>query len=147
MEARLVVDASLAFKWLITEHDTAVADKLAQDWNAAGIQLLAPPLLLAELANGIHRRIRDDHMKFDDGLKAFARILAFQVEITDTSALWGRALEVASELGQDAVYDSIYLALAESLDCQLWTADGRFYRAARDHHPRVHWLGEVASPG
>ena len=45
----------------------------------------------------------------------------------------GRALELATQLNQTAAYDSHYLALAETLNCALWTADARFYRAAPRH--------------
>jgi predicted nucleic acid-binding protein len=43
----LVVDASVAFKWLVNEPGTA--DALALP--GAGIPLLAPELILAELCN------------------------------------------------------------------------------------------------
>ena len=47
---------------------------------------------------------------------------------------------------QPAVYDSIYLALAEALDGELWTADERFYRAASPQFSNVRWLGEANVP-
>jgi predicted nucleic acid-binding protein len=46
-----------------------------------------------------------------------------------------RAIEIAALTGQRASYDSHYLALAERLGCELWTADDRFRDAARG--PRV----------
>jgi predicted nucleic acid-binding protein len=50
-------------------------------------------------------------------------------------------MELTAELKQDAVYDAHYLALAEALNCELWTADERFYRAAISGHTQVKWLG------
>lgn len=38
-----------------------------------------------------------------------------------------------------------YLALAEALDCELWTADERFYRAASSGHTRVRWIGSFTA--
>ena len=52
-------------------------------------------------------------------------------------------MEIASELGQGAVYDSHYLALAELLNCELWTADERFYRATATNWPNVRWIGSI----
>ena len=40
-----------------------------------------------------------------------------------------RAYEWALQLKRAASYDSSYLALAESLGCELWTADARLQRA------------------
>ena len=54
-----------------------------------------------------------------------------------------RAIELAGDLGQGAAYDSHYLALAEFLECDMWTADGRFYRSAGRGIERVRWIGEL----
>ena len=60
--------------------------------------------------------------------------------------LHGRSLELASLLDQGPVYDAHYLVLAEALECELWTADERFYVAARSVAQNVHWLGEFVVP-
>lgn len=49
---------------------------------------------------------------------------------------------MADQLRQDAAYDAHYLALAETLNCDLWTADERFYRAASATFKFVKWLAE-----
>lgn len=54
-----------------------------------------------------------------------------------------RAIEIAYATGQKATYDAFYVALAEMLGCELWTADERFWRAASPAIPFVRWLGEV----
>ena len=58
-----------------------------------------------------------------------------------------RALELASQLDQRDAYDSHYLALAEELDCDFWTADARFYRAAGSLVDRIRLLGSVTFDG
>ena len=71
------------------------------------------------------------------------RMMQFPFAIEESRHLIPRTLELASQLGQGAVYDSHYLALAESLDCELWTADERFQRAARERFPRVRLLADL----
>lgn len=51
---RLVVDASVAVKWLIEEPASELADRLLDDDH----DLLAPELLLAEVLNAAWRRQR-----------------------------------------------------------------------------------------
>ena len=58
-----------------------------------------------------------------------------------------RALELASRLNQGAICDAHYLALAETLDCELWTADDKFFRAASPVAENVRWIGEFVTPG
>ena len=138
----VVVDASLAFKWIVTEHDSELADALAESWSSAGIRKVAPTYLLAEVANAVHRRIAKEDLSVDGGVLAFERMLRSDIEIVNSSNQWGRALRLATELKQGAVYDAHYLALAESLDCELWTADAHFHGAARGQYPRVRLLAE-----
>ena len=57
-----------------------------------------------------------------------------------------QALEIAHRFAQGAIYDSQYLALADYLDCELWTADERFWNSTKAAFPRVHWIGEVVIP-
>jgi predicted nucleic acid-binding protein len=43
---------------------------------------------------------------------------------------------------QRSVYDSWYLALAEELGSEFWTADQKLYNAVKDRLPFVKWLGD-----
>ena len=72
-------------------------------------------------------------------------LMSLEIELYETEHLHHRALELASQLNQGAAYDSHYLALAETLACDLWTADQRLQRTASPLPPAVHWLGELAS--
>ena len=44
------------------------------------------------------------------------------------------------------MYDAHYLALAEALDCEFWTADEKLVRMATPIAGNVRWIGEFASP-
>ena len=58
---RLVVDASVAVKWLVTEPDSDIARELA----AGGDDLHAPRLMTSEIANTLWRKTRSgrDHAR------------------------------------------------------------------------------------
>ena len=69
-------------------------------------------------------------------------LLSSRLELHEPPHLHRRALELASRFGQGAAYDAHYLALAETLGCELWTADEKFFRAARGEATSVRWIGE-----
>ncbi|MCL6560570.1 MAG: type II toxin-antitoxin system VapC family toxin [Firmicutes bacterium] len=60
-----------------------------------------------------------------------------------TEALHQSALEWAAHLGLPATYDSYYLALADSLGCEFWTADERLYNTVKERVAWVHYLNET----
>lgn len=126
----MVIDASVAVKWFLPEQDSENALLLA-----ANHQLRAPPLLMAEVGNAIWKKLR--HGELIEKLDAFARHadLGQVVEIVEgrTSELAVRALELALMLDH-AIYDCVYLALAEADDDVLITADVKFLRKVEATH-------------
>ena len=140
MNGHAVVDASVATKWLIDEPDTDKADALAQSWVRSGIQPVAPYLMPVEVANVLHQRVRKGRVSRQEAARLIQRLLDSGVEFREPAGLHTRAIELASQLGQSAVYDAHYLALAEMIDCELWTADQRYYRAVRSAYPRARLL-------
>ena len=144
MSDYVVVDASVAVKWLVREADSVEALELVTSWSAAGVTLVAPYLMPAEVANALHKRVLGEELSVAAAARQIELLLASGVELIETPSLHVRALAIASELNQSAAYDAHYLVLAEELDCDLWTADARFYRAAAPTVDRVRLLGAAA---
>ena len=138
----VVVDASLVFKWLVNEAHSDEADALLRSWDRQGVRPAAPHLLPFEVANALHKRVLRGELTTDDAADLIGRLLTSQVDLHETPDLHGRALQLASELDQGAAYDAHYLALAETLGCELWTADERFFRAASAVSSNMRWIGE-----
>ena len=109
-------------------------------WASQGTRSAAPYFMPVEVANALHRRVVRAEMSVHDGVRLIETLLSSGLELHETPSLHSRTLELASRLKQGAVYDAHYLALAETLDCDLWTADEKFYRAASpvtEQHPLV----------
>ena len=145
MNGLIVVDASLAVKWLVEEEGSGTAAALAQFWRNEGTKLVAPPLMAIEVANALHRRVVRGELSVADAGRLLENLLTSGIELRENPALLRRTLELANQIRQGAVYDSYYLALAESLGCELWTADEKFFRAAVPVAPNVHRLGEFVA--
>lgn len=142
-----VVDASVAIKWFVKEEDSDNATALARFWADEGTRLAAPFLMPFEVANALHRRVARGELEVSGAADLMQDLMSIGIEFYEPSGLHGKAFELASLLGQGAVYDSHCLALAETLDCEFWTADRRFYRAASPVVPNVRWIGEFVAPG
>jgi predicted nucleic acid-binding protein len=139
------VDASLAVKWLVEEKDSKRAAALGGFWRDQGTKPVAPHLMAIEVANALHRRVARGELSVATAARLVENLLTSGVELRETSSLYRRTLELALQLRQGAVYNSHYLALAESLNCDLWTADERFFRAAVALTPNIHQLGEFVT--
>ena len=142
MNEFVVVDASLVLKWLIEEEDSEQADDLLQRWRDEGVQLIAPHLMVFEAVNALHQRVLSDHFTVQRAASIVDDLISSEITLHDDPPIHRRALELANLLGQRAAYDAHYLALAERRECDLWTADARFHRAAATVTDRVRLLRE-----
>ena len=124
-----VVDASVAVKWLAAEEWSDESSSLLQ----AGLTLIAPELLFAEVSNALwamHRRgdiTRDDLADATDALRAAPVTIPLSMR-----QLAAAATRLAVDLGHP-VYDCFYLALAIHEQYAVITADTRFHDKVRDH--------------
>ena len=116
----VVVDASLAVKWLVEEDDSDKAHAALQSWVAQDIARIAPNLIPFEVANALHRHVLRGGFNVGDSARMIARLLESRLELHQPPGLHVRALQLASQLKQNAAYDTHYLALAESFGCELW---------------------------
>jgi predicted nucleic acid-binding protein len=114
----VVVDASVALKWFVTEDGSEAARSLH------GAALLAPELIVAEVANGLWRMARCSRLLPEAPRLALARLPRYFAVLEPLAGLAVRASEIAAELDHP-VYDAFYLALAEANRTVVVTADRR----------------------
>ena len=117
----LVVDASVALKWVLDEP----GDREARAIIETGEPLIAPELIVAEVVNAAWRRWVSGEIVARQAAVIAAEIPRVFAELLAIEPLRMRALEIATELKHPA-YDCFYLALAEARDARLVTADRRF---------------------
>jgi predicted nucleic acid-binding protein len=124
---RLVVDSSVVIKWSVPEvHSTDALRFLDPD-----LERDAPELLLAELSNILWKKVGRNELTRDQAERIAADVGQADVTIHPMAPIFGRALQIAIETGRSA-YDSMYLALAESLSTRVVTADRRLYNALQN---------------
>ncbi len=133
----VVVDVSLALKWMLDEPGSGAALILLGEWERARVQPIVPSWFACEAANALLQRVLRNELTVDEAQQSHGALLALVLVLGDEPADAIRALGIAHEFGQKQVYDAQYAALAERLGCDLWTADTRFGTAA---HPTLAWI-------
>jgi predicted nucleic acid-binding protein len=122
----LVVDASVAAKWVLPEPES---DRAEQLWTS-GEALIAPALVVAEIGNAVWKRAARGELGTADALRALEDAVLLFHEIAPMTPLAARATEMAIEL-RHPVYDCFYLALAERERATIVSADSRLLAAAK----------------
>lgn len=139
-----VVDANIAVNSALNLSET-----LEHFWNRINqeqVTICAPRLWMSETTSAVRTYLARDQINAEEAEQALQTIHALGVEIIDEDkALCLRAFELAGMLGQSKAYDAFYLAIAEKLEAEFWTADERLRNRCRDDLGLgwVHWVNEL----
>jgi predicted nucleic acid-binding protein len=91
----LVVDCSVAAKWVLAEPDAWQATELLESDRSGKVSLVAPDLLLTEFASLIAKRARRKQLPVDQAHQMFWIIEHSDLEFVETRRLLVAALELA----------------------------------------------------
>ena len=126
----LVIDASIAVKWLIAEADAPEARALRQRGRC-----MAPDLLIVQGAQILWKKVRRGELSAKEAHFAARLLQGIDMELVPTRPLLDATMRLALELDHPP-YDCIYLALALAAECRLVTVDsvllGKLARAERE---------------
>lgn len=122
----MVVDASVAVKWVVPEAGSDAATDLL------GRELSAPTLWLAEAASALRKKKRRGEITEDEARERAQDLADAPIEPIELPILLPSAMRIASELDH-SIYDCFYLAAALLRDAPLVTADRRFVAKLAGH--------------
>jgi predicted nucleic acid-binding protein len=139
----IVVDASVAVKWLIAEPN----DKHALAILGGFEPLVAPDLILLEVASAISRRTRDQRLAEHVATELYGkwkRILdEDELSIRSLADVIDRAFRISTSIAHP-VADCVYIACAEAFGASLLTADVALFDRGRKAYPQISFLGKAA---
>ena len=145
MDTPLCVDASVVVRLLV---DTAESDRVQQlweKWEVEGRALVAPSMLYYEVTNALYRYERGGFLTADEVQQGLVLASGLQIHLLSDPALHLEAAVLARSLSLSAAYDSHYLALAQRLGAEFWTADRRLTRQVGPALPFVRCV--IEGPG
>jgi predicted nucleic acid-binding protein len=124
----LVLDASFAFRLIVPGPRQNAYESLMTGWKRDGYESCAPTLWVYEMTLALCKVVRLGQLSVDDGRRALAQSQRLHLHLIPTDDAQARlAFDWTFRLNRTAAYDSFYLALAETLGCELWTADQRLH--------------------
>ncbi len=129
MRETLVVDASVAVKWVVEESGSASAVALRSSY-----EFLAPDLIVAECANILWKKAMRNELAREEAIVAAKLLARSGMALVSSRGLAEAATALAVDLRHPA-YDCIYLALARERRCRLVTADRRLVTVVRERGP------------
>jgi len=133
----LCVDANLVIRLIVDPKDKVIW-KMWEQWDADRRQIAAPTLLYYEVSNALYRYQQAGMMSSSAVRKALKAALALPIRLYGDQELHRRALDMAERFSLPAAYDAHYLALAEWIGGEFWTADRRLAWAVQDDLPWVY---------
>jgi predicted nucleic acid-binding protein len=138
---RIVIDASIAVKWQLSdEADAACALEMLHDYAAEKLVFVAPQIWQYEIANVFNKAVSIGRLTETEGRNAVDMLCALEIELIAFPPPL-EAYTLARKY-QRSVFDSLYLAAAETNGIHLWTSDRKLYNTIRDRFSFVRWIGD-----
>jgi predicted nucleic acid-binding protein len=122
----LVIDASVAAKWVLPEAGSECALALRKETG----DLIAPTFIAAEVANVAWKYARRGELSGADAITAVRMAIGAFARLIPFDELLQPAIEIAVRL-RHPVYDCFYLVLADREGAILVTADDDQFQLAR----------------
>lgn len=143
---RIVVDANIVTALAIPLPYSAEASQIMEQWKHENVEIYAPVLLDYEVSSALRKAVALSILLPGDVRNTLEKINQLNIhKVPPTIELQRKAVDWATRLGQFVAYDAHYLAVAEQMDTDLWTADKNLAMASRDAGISwVWWIREKA---
>ena len=117
----VVVDANVVVKWFNVEEYSEKAEELKNKHLRAELTLVSPALMIFEVLNALRY---NPEIGASDVKESFDDLLGIQIKLYPVEEWLSEAVTTAYEYGI-TIYDASYIALANHLNCLLYTADSK----------------------
>lgn len=131
-----VVDSSVVAKWFLAESDSSQAQRLIAEVAGAGERLIVLDLAFPEVANAIWKRLRQRLITMSEAEDCLQDLSKSPVHIEPAMRFLSPALKIAAQYDR-AIYDALFVALAQDLGLRGVTADEPLYNAVRADFPQI----------
>lgn len=134
------IDANLVVFYLTNNNPNSIYQQKWTQWQANNYTLVAPTLIMYEVTNAFHRAIAAGQISRTEGESLLENALNLGIRFYGDAELHKQALAIAQTYNLPATYDAHYLALAQRLNVELWTADRRLFNSIQSSFSWVNLL-------
>jgi predicted nucleic acid-binding protein len=139
----VVIDASFCLSILLNHPLQKASLVVADTMKREGMQMVAPSLWAYETTSSICKAVHFQMVTVDDAEQILFLLEDLGVRLIPPDEIDKKQVfNLTMRLNRSAAYDSYYLALAESLKCDLWTADKKLYQVAQNND--MAWVRHVS---
>ncbi len=141
----IVIDASVVVPLIIAHPLTRAAEDCLRHWKQEYYRLVSPCFMPVEVVSALRQAVFLGKFNPQQALQAVDILMAMGIELVLPSAeVLQASLRWAERLGQSKAYDSQYVALAEQMEAELWSADERLVHGLQAQDVNwAHWIGEI----
>jgi predicted nucleic acid-binding protein len=136
------LDASTAMKWVLPEPDTPKAVRIRNEFRVGLLELIAPDVFVPEVSHGLTKAERRGVIPIGVAERRMLNVINCLPDLYPSLPLVRRAIQIASQ-ARIAVYDCLYVALAEREGCELLTADDKLIRNLQASFPFITALASL----
>jgi predicted nucleic acid-binding protein len=140
MTSWVVIDSGIYLTLSLQEKDAPKAKKLFNMLANSGYTIATPYLFRYEITSVTRKHIASGKLTVADGRQLMEGILNQSIVTFTEEFLLRNAFELANQYNLVGAYDAQYLALANHLKCDLWTADRRLFNGVSSSLTWVHLL-------
>ncbi len=138
--AMICIDASFIVRYFTSSSTESIYQQYWSQWQTKGYDLIAPTLIIYEVCNAFHRASVAQQITQEEAEQFLERALNLGLRFSGDAELHRQALKIAQRYNLPATYDAHYLALAERLGIEFWTADRRLFNAVQSS---LSWVNLV----
>ncbi len=131
MAGQVCIDSSGTLLFLLPYDLTPSATALWRAWVKEETEIVAPPLLFAEITSALRESVNFGRIEDAEGERALSIFVRLGVRSVYPGDLRRRAWALAKAHSRPQAHDAEYPAIAATLGCDLWTADPRLTEAVQ----------------
>lgn len=148
MTSWVVADSGIFLATVLNESQSQQADTIINYWIDEDIQVAVPTLFRYEIIAVLRKNVYRGLISAGEALIAQNSLLAAMrgLDFLIDDALLKRSYEFATQLNRPTAYDAQYLAVAERLSCEFWTADQKLFNAVSGSLSWVKCIGNFIIP-
>lgn len=142
MPKRLVIDSSVALKWWLDDEEfVEEARVLLNELVGGKIELVVPELWLYEIANGINTAVKRGRISNDTGEEFIEELQSITATLVPVNSYLTKTYKESAKYNH-AIYDIVYMVVAENKQIPFITADKKFCDKVKSKKPFVTHLSD-----